>query len=714
MPCAFFITGTDTDAGKSVVTAGLLRALAAKGVRARAVKPVQTGCTPLNGHCEAPDVQLYRKAGGEGNVLKSFVAPCSPHLAARLENARLDLAELAEACRAETAVGDLVLFEGAGGLYVPLNEQDMMLDLLRELRLPAVLIIANRLGCINHAILSLNALENAGLDAAGMVLCRTLPPDAPDPGTTPEAEAAILEENSLFLKDLAEKRRVPFLADIPFIPNFSPEDPSAWNRLGAMLMPAAERLLHLAACDAAGNIPESGIIAPMPPRALSARETLDFDRTHLWHPYTSALAPLPVREVTGTLGTRIFLRGGRELIDGMSSWWCALHGYGNKTLVKAAQRQAARFSHVMFGGLTHAPAVELGRRLLPLLPKGLAHIFYADSGSVAVEVAMKMAMQFWRSRGNAEKCRFVALRGAYHGDTIGAMSLCDPVTGMHTLFTGLLPRQIFVERPTCRFHDAYDPQSFTPMERTLREHAAEIAAVVVEPIVQGAGGMWFYHPQYLHSLRCLCDELGMLLIADEIATGFGRTGRMFACEWAGITPDILCMGKAMTGGMMTFSAVAATTTTARGISSAPPERGGGLFMHGPTFMANPLACAVACASIDTLLASSWRDRVSVIEHSLSQGLAPCRDLPGVADVRVLGAIGVVETEQSVDVERWQDFFVACGVWIRPFGHTVYVMPPLIASPADLDRLTQALCAAVRSAARHGGAPQIADIPPSLS
>ncbi|MCR5563308.1 MAG: adenosylmethionine--8-amino-7-oxononanoate transaminase [Desulfovibrio sp.] len=714
MARSFFITGTDTDAGKSIVTAGLLRALAAKGVPARAVKPVQTGCMPVNGLNEAPDVQLYRKAGGRGKALKAFGVPCSPHLAARLEHARLDLAELARACRAEAAGVDIVLFEGAGGLYVPLNEQDTMLDLMRELMLPVLLVVANRLGCINHAILSLDALENAGIDTAGIVLCRTLPPSIPDPGTATGAETAILEENARFLKGLAGKRQIPFLADIPFIPNFSPEDPYAWHRLEALLMPAAEHLLGVASCDAADASPKSGMSDLATQPALSAQEILDFDRAHLWHPYTSALAPLPVREVTGTSGARILLRGGQELIDGMSSWWCALHGYGNKSLVKAAQRQAARFSHVMFGGLTHAPAVELGRRLLPLLPKGLEHIFYADSGSVAVEVAMKMAVQFWRSLGNTEKSRFVALRGAYHGDTTGAMSLCDPVTGMHALFTGLLPRQIFVERPTCRFHEPYDPRSFHPMERALREHAAKIAAVVIEPVVQGAGGMWFYHPQYIKSLRSLCDELGMLLIADEIATGFGRTGRMFAYEWAGITPDILCMGKAMTGGMMTFSAVAATAETAGGISTAPPERGGGLFMHGPTFMANPLACAVACASIDTLLASPWRERVSAIEHSLSQGLAPCRGLPGVADVRVLGAIGVVETEQPVDVERWQDFFVACGVWIRPFGHTVYVMPPLIASPDDLARLTRALCAAARSAASHGGTPQIKDVPPPLS
>ena len=481
---------------------------------------------------------------------------------------------------------------------------------------------------------------------------------------------------------------MPLPAAVPYLADVSPQDEQFWDALADRLAGAARRL------------------AEEPDDARRHEELLAFDRAHLWHPYTSAMRPLPALEVTGASGARLFLQGGASLVDGMSSWWCRVHGYGNRRLVRAVQRQAAVLSHVMFGGLTHEPAVELGRRLLSLLPAGLEHIFFADSGSVAVEVAMKMAVQYWRSLGREKKSRFVALRGAYHGDTLGAMSLCDPITGMHSLFSGVLPRQLFVERPTCRFDAPYDPASFAPMERMLRAHAGETAAVVVEPVVQGAGGMWFYHPSYLRDLRALCDELDVLLLADEIATGFGRTGRMFACDHAGVSPDVMCVGKALTGGMMTLSAVAATRRVAEGISGADAAHGGGVFMHGPTFMGNPLACAAACAGLDELCSSPWRERVLHIQQTLEQNLAPCRNAPGVCDVRVLGAIGVVEMEQAVDVEAWQKYFVSRGVWIRPFGRTVYVMPPFVVSDEELHLLAGAVCDAVTSAAVHGGSPAL--------
>ena len=683
---AFFVTGTDTDAGKTTVTAGLLRAFAKAQVPARGVKPVQTGCLEGPDGLLAPDVELWKKAGGQGRVLSAFRVPCSPHLAARLEGGRLDVASLAAACRAEVSPECITLFEGAGGLYVPLNEEESMLDLMRELRFPVLLVVANRLGCLNHAMLSLDALEHAGLTVAGMVLCRTTPPDHADAGTSGEAESLILGDNVESLAREGKRRGVPLLADIPYEEHFSAADERMWDALAAKLEYAARQL------------------SARPDKSRDMQERLAFDRAHLWHPYTSAMKPLPVREVAGASGSRILLSDGTSLVDGMSSWWCRVHGYGNEKLVRAVQRQAAKLSHVMFGGLTHEPAVELGRRLLGLLPHGLEHLFFADSGSVAVEVAMKMAVQFWQSAGREKKCRFVALRGAYHGDTLGAMSLCDPVTGMHTLFSGILPGQLFVERPTCRFDAPYDAASFTPMERMLRAHAGEVAAVVVEPVVQGAGGMWFYHPDYLRDLRALCNELDILLIADEIATGFGRTGRMFACDFADITPDIMCVGKALTGGMMTLSAVAATRRVAEGISDADAAHGGGVFMHGPTFMANPLACAAACASLDELCHSPWRERVGHIQERLEKGLASCRNVPGVSDVRVLGAIGVVETEESVNVEAWQDYFVSKGAWIRPFGRTVYVMPPFVITDDELDTLTAAVESAVLSAAAHGGTP----------
>ena len=435
----------------------------------------------------------------------------------------------------------------------------------------------------------------------------------------------------------------------------------------------------------------------IPSSPLSPSSLLAFDREHLWHPYTSALNPLPVREAVGASGVRIRLRDGRELVDGMSSWWCAIHGYGHPVLMDAVRRQSAKMAHVMFGGLTHEPAVELGKRLLPLLPGNLKHIFYADSGSVSVEVALKMAVQYWASKGRPGKTRFLTPKGGYHGDTQGAMSVCDPVNGMHTLFTGILPKHLFVDRPSCRFDSPFDPDSLRPMRDAIERHADGLAAVILEPIVQGAGGMWFYHPDYLRGLRKLCDEHELLLIVDEIATGFGRTGKMFASEWAGLKPDILCLGKALTGGTMTLAATVASEAVAQGIEEAGPEQGGGVFMHGPTFMGNPLACAVGCASLDLLNASPWAERVEGIRRGLEEGLSPCREFRGVRDVRTLGAIGVVEVDKPVNMAVLQDFFVERGVWVRPFNRNVYLMPPYCIEPEDLRRLTDAVVDAVRGA-----------------
>ena len=427
-------------------------------------------------------------------------------------------------------------------------------------------------------------------------------------------------------------------------------------------------------------------VTETPEHAMSHNSLLEADRALVWHPYASMTDPPPVFPVASARGVRLVLEDGRELIDGMASWWCAIHGYNHPALNEAVSAQLEDMAHVMFGGLTHEPAVRLAQKLVDITPSELQTVFFADSGSVSAEVAIKMAIQYWAAKGRPGKQKLLTIRQGYHGDTFGAMAVCDPVTGMHSLFRDVLPGHYFADAPRIRFGEEWRDDDIESLKTLAENHHDEIAAVILEPVVQGAGGMWFYSPGYLNMLREICDRFDLLLIFDEIATGFGRTGKLFACEHSRVAPDIMCLGKALTSGYMTLAATLASKKVAATISAG----GEGVFMHGPTFMANPLACSVALAGIRLLEQTGWQQRVDNIQEQLRAELARCRDLDNVTDVRALGAIGVVEVDRPVDMHVVPYWFVERGVWIRPFGRLIYIMPPYIIDPGELTELTDAI------------------------
>jgi adenosylmethionine-8-amino-7-oxononanoate aminotransferase len=666
---AFFVTGTDTDVGKTQITAALLRhwvisANSNDGPIA-AIKPIQTGY----GEGVASDVDVYRLAIADMLVnrqrrvrvgcLRKFRAACSLHLAAALEGKTIAAEPLLEELRVIVKSHAGTLIEGAGGILVPINGLEFtMADLVAALDIPIVLVAPNRVGVLNHIFLTMAELARRALTVAAIVLNQV------SEETSPE-ELRYGEDNVDQVKSRFPS--VPVIA-IPFCPG------ETSVRVGAM-----ERHLE-------SQLPANFFTSKVP--ALPSEKStaaLVFDREHLWHPYEDLARSSPPLPVVSARGAYLQLADGRVLIDGISSWWCAIHGYNHPRINGTIEKQLRSMAHVMFAGLTHNPAIELGQRLLAMAPRKLQKIFYADSGSVAVEVAMKMALQWARGMGDFKKQRFFALNGSYHGDTSGAMSLCDPAEGMHRRFSKILPRQIFLPRPGVPFGQTIDQA----LERQIYEpffekHATEIAGFFLEPIAQCAGGFWFYSADYLELFRNLCDEYDVLFIADEIATGFGRTGKLFACEWADVEPDILCIGKGLTGGCMTLAATLTTEAVASAIARDGP------LMHGPTYMANPLACAAACASLDLIAEGTWRKKTRSIEKFLRDKLAPLTAHANVADVRVLGSMGVVEVRDSVDRPSFQRHCVDHGVWLRPFADIIYTMPAYIIGDDQLEKITAAI------------------------
>ena len=656
------------------------------------------------------NVSVAANCASRATTIFGWSDPVSPHVAAAREDRPVCDELLLHAIREELgsfaeAGGRLAIVETAGGVASPAPSGTLQCDALHPLGLPVLLVGDGRLGGISATICAAESLVARGFSVAAVaLLCSdggglgnadtlrshfalrgtptiALPaPCAADGGGEPTADE---------LRDWVDGSRE--LLDRLLDTLMEAPQAADYDRAGSIVHPGARQSRPYAQTGSSSD----GDLAS---GDQSAR-LLEDDMRLLWHPYTSTTRPLPCVPVRAASGVHLHLHDGTRLIDGMSSWWAAVHGYAVPEIDRAAVAQLGRMSHVMFGGITHEGAVGLGRRLVDITPPPLQRVFLCDSGSVAIEVAIKMALQYWRARGIEGRDRLLTVRGGYHGDTFGAMAVCDPDNGMHAqMFSGVLPRHVFASRPAPAFGAPCTDADIAELEGLLDAHTGEIAAVILEPIVQGAGGMRFYSAEYLKRVRSLCDARGALLILDCIATGFGRTGKLFACEHAGISPDIMCVGKALTGGYMTMGATLATQAVADGASGGVESPQPIPLMHGPTFMANPLACAVACASIDLLLSTPWQERVEAIESQLRSQLAPCAESSAVADVRVLGAIGVVEMKESIDVASTQSLLARHGVWLRPFGKLLYTMPPFVVSEDELGQITSGMRAVVGAAA----------------
>ena len=657
------VYGANTDVGKTVACAAICHQALVRGQRVAYIKPVQTGsetdAEAIREHCvrgsngltDALHLEtLFHYPSPESPASAAEKAGAQPPLDAEFRSAVLGALQKERSEHPEV----LAVVETAGGPLSPGPNHTFQADIYAPLSLPCVLVGDSKLGGISATICAYEALVS-----------RKQPPKA----------ILFIGSEGLHSNASAVQKALP---DVPVIsvPCTPPEEEPLTSWLAQPQVSQGISALLDAEQEHASE--------------EQLREQLRLDREHLWHPYTSMVKPGLVWPVRSASGCQIQLEDGRRLVDGMASWWCAIHGYNVPELNAAATRQLSQTSHVMFGGLTHRPATDLAQALLSCVPTGLSQIFLCDSGSVSVEVALKMALQYWATQGLPRKCRIATVQRGYHGDTFGAMSVCDPVRGMHSLFKHSLPQQLFAEPPALMHAgDAgAEDDGFSSMEELLRQNAEDVAAVIIEPIVQGAGGMRIYSPAYLVKLRELCRELRILLIFDEIATGFGRTGKLFAAEHAQVTPDIMCVGKALTGGYCTLGATIASEDVAGGVSGADGKQP---LMHGPTFMANPLACAIAAASIRLLLDGPWQDRVRAIESQLERELRPLAKHAAVADVRVLGAIGVVELRSPPkEPAKLQQALVQQGVWLRPFGQTIYTMPPYVISEHELRSLTQAI------------------------